>query len=45
MAHFYPNAQSASVPQSETRVFEALRKLSDDWVVVHGLRFISSGGS
>jgi hypothetical protein len=41
MARFYPNAQSVSVPQSERRVFEALRKLSDDWVVVHGLRFVA----
>lgn len=41
MARFYPNAQSASVPPSERRVFEALRKLSDDWVVVHGLRFVA----
>jgi len=41
MARFYPNAQGASVPPSERRVFEALRKLSDDWVVVHGLRFVA----
>ena len=41
MARFYPNAQSASTPQSEKRVFEALKKLSDDWVVVHGLRFVA----
>jgi Nuclease-related domain/AAA domain len=41
MARFYPNAQSGSVPQSERRVFEALKRLSDDWVVVHGLRFIT----
>lgn len=42
MARFYPNAQGASVPSSERRVFEALRKLSDDWVVVHGLRFVTT---
>ena len=42
MARFYPNAQSVSTPQSEKRVFEALKKLSDDWVVVHGLRFVAS---
>ena len=41
MARFYPNAQSASVPPSERRVFEALKKLSDDWVVAHGVRFIA----
>lgn len=41
MTRFYPNAQSASAPQSEKRVFEALKKLSDDWMVVHGLRFIA----
>ena len=41
MARFYPNAQSVSVPQSERRVFEALKKLSDDWLVVHGLRFVT----
>jgi len=41
MARFYPNAQSVSVPQSERRVFEALKKLSDGWVVVHGLRFVT----
>lgn len=41
MARFYPNVQSASTPQSEKRVFEALKKLSDDWVVVHGLRFVA----
>ena len=41
MARFYPNAQSASTPQSEKRVFEALKKLGDDWVVVHGLRFVA----
>ena len=41
MARFYPNAQGASVPSSERRVFEALRKLSDDWVVLHGLRFVA----
>jgi hypothetical protein len=34
MARFYPNAQSASTPQSEKRIFEALKKLGDDWVVV-----------
>jgi Nuclease-related domain len=42
MARFYPNAQSVSVPQSERRVFEALKKLSNDWVVVHGLRFVAA---
>src|SRR5579872_1013088 len=42
MARFYPNAQSASVPPSERRVFEALRKLSDDWVVAHGVRFVAA---
>ncbi len=41
MARFYPNAQSASTPQSEKRVFEALKKLGDDWVVVHGLQFVA----
>lgn len=41
MARFYPNAQSGSAPQSERRVFAALKKLSDDWVVVHGLRFVA----
>lgn len=41
MARFYPNAQSASTPASERRVFERLRKLGDDWIVVHGLRFVA----
>jgi hypothetical protein len=41
MARFYPNTQSASVPESERRVFEGLKRLSDDWIVVHGLRFIA----
>lgn len=41
MARFYPNTQTASAPLSEKRVFEALKKLSDDWVVVHGLRFVT----
>jgi hypothetical protein len=41
MARFYPNAQSGSVPPSERRVFESLKKLSDDWVVVHQLRFVT----
>lgn len=40
MARFYPNAQHAGIPVSEKRVFEGLKKLGDDWVVVHGLRFI-----
>lgn len=40
MARFYPNAQHPGIPASEKRVFEGLKKLSDDWVVVHGLRFI-----
>ena len=40
MARFYPNAQRAGIPASEKRVFEGLKKLSDDWVVVHGLQFI-----
>lgn len=41
MARFHPNAQSASVPPSERQVFNALRNLNDDWVVVHGLRFVA----
>ena len=41
MARFYPNTQTASAPLSEKQVFEALKKLSDDWVVVHGLRFVT----
>jgi hypothetical protein len=41
MVRFYPNMQNVSAPLSEKRVFEALRKLSNDWVVVHGLRFVA----
>ena len=41
MARFYPKAQHASVPASEQRVFQGLKDLGDDWVVVHGLRFIT----
>jgi AAA domain len=42
MARFYPNTQNAGVPSSERRVFESLKRLGGDWVVVHGLRFITS---
>jgi hypothetical protein len=42
VARFYPKVQPASAPASERRVFEALKKLEDDWVVVHGLRFVTS---
>lgn len=45
MARFYPNVQSASAPASERRVFEGLKKLGDDWVVVHGLRFVAPARS
>ena len=41
VARFYPNTLNSSAPLSEKRVFEALRKLSNDWIVVHGLRFVT----
>ncbi len=43
MARFYPNALRAGVPASERRVFDGLKKLGDDWVVMHGLQFVAPG--
>jgi hypothetical protein len=40
MARFFPSSQKPSVPASEKLVFDGLKKLGNDWVVVHGLRFI-----
>jgi len=40
VARFYPNTLRADAPASERRVFDGLKRLGDDWVVVHGLRFI-----
>jgi hypothetical protein len=41
VARFYPKTQAGSALASERRVFEGLKKLGDDWVVMHGLRFIA----
>jgi Nuclease-related domain len=41
VARFYPKVQAPSAAASEKRVFRELRKLGDDWVVLHGLRFIA----
>jgi hypothetical protein len=43
VARFYPNALRAGVPVSEQRVFNGLKKLGDDWVVMHGLQFVAPG--
>jgi len=41
VARFYPNALRAGAPASERRVFDGLKKLGDDWVVMHGLQFVT----
>jgi nuclease-like protein len=41
VAHFYPNGLRAGAPASERRVFEGLKKLGDDWVVIQGLQFVA----
>lgn len=36
----YPRTLSEGVDESEKRVFASLAKLSDDWIVIHDLRFV-----